>query len=376
MAAATERAAAALQTSQRVAVLLGAGISVGSGIPDFRSPGGMYDTLRPDLLTATPAQRALMARDPTAVVSWTIFRENQLPYLELRRPFILGINEGRWKPSLAHYFLQELQDRGKLHRCYSQNIDGLELMTGLDRSRVVTCHGSLGAISCEFCGKPADRDWFTSALRSSIRDIYGTDDSAPKTSTPISCPACGRPGLKPSTVLYGRSLPGDFFEAMEADFPSTIDLVIVVGTSLTVSPANQIPCLAARDTPRIVVNMEPVGEDLGLDFASKRDIFLGGACDDSFANLLRELGWSSTFASKPAGERRQQHQQHQQHQQNAEQEVAIEALLVKIKDQARSKELGLGARRVLLSDMLDSLRHLEHEIDADQWLYEEQPLLN
>jgi len=94
------------------------------GIPDFRSPGGMYDTLRPELLTATEMQRKEMGLNPTAVVDWSLFRENQLPYLELRRPFILGIHQGKWKPTLGHYFLKVLEERGLLQRVYSQNIDG------------------------------------------------------------------------------------------------------------------------------------------------------------------------------------------------------------------------------------------------------------
>jgi len=78
---------------KNIVFLTGAGISVGAGIPDFRSTGGMYDTLQPDLLTATEEQRSMMRADPTSVVCKQLFNENQLCYLELRRPFILGVAE-------------------------------------------------------------------------------------------------------------------------------------------------------------------------------------------------------------------------------------------------------------------------------------------
>ena len=67
----------------RIAFLTGAGVSVSAGIPDFRSPGGMYDTLRPDLLTASKEDREELARDPTYVVSLPLFKHNQFCYLEV-----------------------------------------------------------------------------------------------------------------------------------------------------------------------------------------------------------------------------------------------------------------------------------------------------
>ena len=78
-----KRAAEWISSSSKVVVLIGAGVSVSSGIPDFRSPGGMYETLQPSLLTATPAQRGQMEYDPTFVLSWELFRANQFPYLEV-----------------------------------------------------------------------------------------------------------------------------------------------------------------------------------------------------------------------------------------------------------------------------------------------------
>jgi len=291
-----------------VAALLGAGISVGSGIPDFRSKGGMYDTLRPELLTATPEQRQKMQDDPTSVVSWEIFKCNQFPYLELRKPFIMGINTGKWKPTLSHWFLKELENRGLLRRVYSQNIDGLDYQTGLNS--IVSCHGSLGEVSCEFCGEMVDKEWFIAELKSKIKDIYGIETGAPEESSPIACPICAKTGVKPSTVLYGRALPQEFFMHMENDFPSNIDLLFVIGTSLTVGPANMVAAMTASSATRVIFNTEHVGIPLGLRYdiegsktapsvsKSGSDYFLRGNCDEMTHALLKELAWIDSLASK------------------------------------------------------------------------------
>jgi NAD-dependent SIR2 family protein deacetylase len=108
---------AQLLTSQappRVTVLLGAGISVAAGIPDYRSLGGMYQTLRPELLTASEDQRDMMRVRSSRVLSTEIFQQNPLPCLEIMRPLILGVADQKWQPTLSHRFVQVLHEKGTI----------------------------------------------------------------------------------------------------------------------------------------------------------------------------------------------------------------------------------------------------------------------
>lgn len=284
-----------------VVMLTGAGVSVASGIPDFRSPGGMYDTLKPELITATEEQRHLMSCDPTYVVEKDMFLSNQFPYLEVRRPFILGVRDRKWKPTIAHHFAKLLHNKtGKLTRVYTQNIDGLTEAVNLPDDKVVGVHGTIGKASCESCGESMDFNTFCDEVRSKIKDIYNTNDddvAAPRDSKPIMCPSCGRPAVKPKTVLFGSSLPAEFFERASEDLPH-VDLLLVAGTSLVVSPANSLVYNVPESTMRAVINNEPVGRELGIEYGSDsmggvgRDFFAKGDCDEIFLDLIHELGWA------------------------------------------------------------------------------------
>lgn len=295
-----------------IIVLSGAGISVSSGIPDFRSPGGLYDTLQPNLITAEPWQRQLMETDPTYVVERQMFFSNPFPYLEVRRPFILGTKEQKWKATLAHRFIELLHEKtnNKLTRVYTQNIDGLDHQcTNVPRDKIVNVHGTISETSCENCGTEYDFDEFCNQLQSSIKDIYGCDDTAPNESTSIICKKCGKATVKPKTVLFGSDLPSEFFTCIEEDLPNA-DLLIIAGTSLVVSPANSIVYSVNDDCVRMIVNNEAVGQELGIEYNNShddddeflpscgRDYFAKGTCDEIFLELAKELGWVDDLKRK------------------------------------------------------------------------------
>ena len=266
-------------------------------VPDFRSAGGLYETLEPDLLTATESQRNQIREDPSLVFDKHLFLENPLPCLECKRPFVLGAMNNTWKATLAHRFVELLHDKtGKLTRLYTQNIDGLERQCEkLPRELVIPVHGSMDRVACELeeCQAEMNFEDFCEKMKTNIKDISGNDDRAPETSTPIACEACALHTVKPTVVLFHSPLPKIFFETMVRDLPS-VDLFIVVGTSLTVGPANSLVYLVPDNCLRVIVNNEPVGYGLGIDYSdtAKRDYFARGYSDEVLLELSIEMGWT------------------------------------------------------------------------------------
>lgn len=224
-----------------------------------------------------------------------MFDANPFPYLEVRRPFILGSQVNEWQATISHHFVNLLHAKGKLLRLFTQNIDGLDYQTDVPADKIVPVHGTIRRIACENCGAASDFDAFCESVRSNIKDIYSIDSTAPGESSFIRCGKCNSPGLKPTTVLFGSSLPQRFFTSAASDLPQA-DLLIVAGTSLIVSPANGIASEVPTNVPRLVVNREPVGADLPgnpirYGAQATRDVFAPGDCDDTFLQLTCLLGW-------------------------------------------------------------------------------------
>jgi NAD-dependent SIR2 family protein deacetylase len=289
-----------------ILVLAGAGMSVAAGIPDFRSADGLYSTMDANLLSADDSQRRAMRIDPTVALDQNLFLENPLPCLELNREFILGTCEQRWKATLAHRFVELLHTKtNKLVRLYTQNIDGLEdQCTRLPRDKVINVHGSMDRAECATCKSEGNATAFADQVRRQIKDLSRRDSLAPEESVAIDCAVCGCNTMKPAIVLFRSSLPKEFFEKLPGD-TEEVDLLIVIGTSLRVAPANSLVWRVPKSALRVLVNREPEGMHLGMEFdpnETKRDYFAQGDCDEVLLELMDRLGWLDDLAPLLEGE--------------------------------------------------------------------------
>jgi len=278
---------------RNICFVTGAGISVSCGLPDYRSKGGLYDTLNPDLFTATQQQKDLMAQRPEFIVDIGLFKENPLPFWEYKRKWIIDTLESKLTPSFTHWFMYCCLKKNLLRRIYTQNIDGLEVSTGIPSTHLVQTHGNMQQVVCFYCEKLFPLLYLVEQLKKNIKDISEVDTTAPVSSSCFNCPECSRPGLKPSTVLFNEPMPAHFQRTIDSDFPEPCDLLIISGTSLKVEPVNTLVSLVKGTCPRLIVNNKMVGEDLGIRYTEPpvQDFYCGGDCDSGFAELARRLGW-------------------------------------------------------------------------------------
>jgi len=262
---------------KRVIVMTGAGVSVAAGIPDFRTPGtGLYYNLQKYKLPS-----------PEAIFTLDYFRRNPQPFFVLAKELYPGQYDG----TKCHYFIRLLHEKGMLLRNYTQNIDTLELSTGIPEDLLVFAHGSYASASCIECKHPHSREWVQ-------KEVFS--DRIPK------CEKCERGLVKPDIVFFGENLPDRFFDLAKTDFPKA-DLLIVMGTSLTVYPFAGLISKVGFNTPRVLINRDPVGAatpmmlmrgHLGFDFGGNqntRDVPLLGDCQETVEQLVQLLGWEDDF---------------------------------------------------------------------------------
>ncbi|XP_078001926.1 NAD-dependent protein deacetylase sirtuin-2 isoform X2 [Phascolarctos cinereus] len=260
---------------QNIICMVGAGISTSAGIPDCRSPTtGLYANLEKYNLPY-----------PEAIFDISYFKKHPEPFFALARE----LYPGQFKPTVCHYFIRLLKDKGLLLRCYTQNVDTLEQVAGLEPEDLVEAHGTFHTSHCisSRCRKEYDLGW--------LKDKFFSE-AAPK------CEKCQSP-VKPDIVFFGETLPARFFSCMQSDFQK-VDLLIIMGTSLQVQPFASLVTKAPLATPRLLINKEKTGQRdpfLGLmgmegsmDFDSDkayRDVAWLGDCDEGCLALADLLGW-------------------------------------------------------------------------------------
>ncbi|CAK0879371.1 unnamed protein product [Prorocentrum cordatum] len=160
-----------------------------SGIPSYRGAAGLWTRLRPEMLSATPAQRARIARDPEWVASAELFRENPVPFFEVKREFVLGLARRRWLPTAAHHVVALLHRHGLLSHVLTQNIDGLHQESGVPSDLVTEVHGTTRSARCDGCGRRLALEEYAALAEAHVRDLGGADPGAPARSSD------GGPGL-------------------------------------------------------------------------------------------------------------------------------------------------------------------------------------
>jgi len=235
-------AAEVIHQSKMTLALTGAGISVESGIPDFRSAGGLWSKY-----------------DPEEYATIGAFREKPEKVWQMLRDMDEIVSNA--KPNKAHIGLGELESMGLLQCIITQNVDNLHQAGGA--RNVIEYHGNSSTLSCLQCGRK-----------------YSAKDKQGEFPPRCECNAI----LKPDVVFFGEAIPGD---ALNRSFmlASTAQALMVVGTSAVVSPANTIPGIAKRNGAKII---EINKEETHLTH-SITDIFIQGGAGEIISALVAEV---------------------------------------------------------------------------------------
>jgi NAD-dependent deacetylase len=222
----TEKLVELLRAAQSILVFTGAGISTGSGIPDFRGPQGVWQRRQPvyyhDFMRSEAAR---IEHWDFKLEGWPAFRAAQ--------------------PNATHEAIVQLERAGKLLALVTQNIDGLHTRAGTSPERLIELHGTNRLVECQTCGELSDPEPHFEQFR--------------RTRRPPLC-RCGG-FLKPATISFGQNLRNaDMERAQQAAHRA--DLAIALGSTLSVHPAANIPLItAARGMPYVIINRGPTEHD-------------------------------------------------------------------------------------------------------------------
>lgn len=195
---------------EKISFILGAGASTSAGIPDFRSNNGVYKNV----------QEKYNLKDPTLIFNFSYFKK----YPHIYYDYIKNrVDLSLLKPTITHEFIKKVQDKNKLNYVYTQNVDCLEIKAGVEENRLIQCHGRYDKIVCINCYK---------------ENLFENFERHRKEGSVCYCEYCITSPVKPAVIFFGEKMPERFYKFKDKIILS--DLVIVLGTSLSVSPFNSL----------------------------------------------------------------------------------------------------------------------------------------
>lgn len=235
---AVARLRALVEAAPVVVAFTGAGISTECGIPDFRSPGGLWTKYRPINFDDFKASAAMRAE------SW-------------RRRFAMEEKFSTARPGRGHRALASLHRAGKIPAVITQNIDNLHQVSGFAAEDVIELHGNTTYAACLDCARRYELAW--------VRARFEADGCAP------DCAGCGG-YVKTATISFGQPMPEPAMRRAE-EATASCDLLLAIGSSLVVWPAAGFPLLAKRNGAQVVIlNREPTDFDDAADLVIRADI--------------------------------------------------------------------------------------------------------
>ena len=223
----TDRFAALFRASRRALFFTGAGISTESGIPDFRSPGGVWTRMQPIYF------QDFVASEEKRRTAWARRFDNQDGWVGAQ-------------PNRGHIAVAELIQRRKAHVVITQNVDNLHQISGVPEDRIIELHGNASYATCLTCHRRYE-------LVDIEREYKATGTVAP-------CPHCGGI-IKSATISFGQQMP-QLQMQRAAEETLSCDLFVVLGSSLSVFPAADFPLRAKQNgAALVIVNRDPTEMD-------------------------------------------------------------------------------------------------------------------
>lgn len=225
--------------AESVVIFTGAGISTESGIPDFRSPGGLWTKYQPIDFSD------FMASEEMRRESW-------------RRKFAMDETMTSATPNRGHRAVAHMVETNKVSAVITQNVDGLHQASGIPDMQVIELHGNTTYAKCLGCGERHEL--------APIKEAFQADETMP------ICTACGSEYMKTATISFGQSMPEDKMERAQRE-TLACDLFIAIGSSLVVYPAAGFPVMAKQNgAGMVILNREPTDLDAHADLVINGEI--------------------------------------------------------------------------------------------------------